>query len=97
MEILGREEGRCGQTREDHAAVEGMEFKSYINTCWRYIICRGWILELPYFQVFLLLQCITYKSVLMKIDGNSAFQFLRDSQALKKKLIVNLISFLKKH
>lgn len=33
VEILGREEGRCGHAREDHAAVEGMEFKSYINPC----------------------------------------------------------------
>lgn len=31
LEILGREEGRCGHAREDHAAVEGMEIKSYVN------------------------------------------------------------------
>lgn len=37
VEILGREQGMswksCGHAREDHAAMEGMEFKSYINPC----------------------------------------------------------------
>lgn len=33
VEILGREAGRCGHAREDHAAVEGMEIKSYVNPC----------------------------------------------------------------
>lgn len=33
VEILGREEGRCGRAREDHAAVQGMGFKFYINPC----------------------------------------------------------------
>lgn len=33
VEILAREEGRCGRPREDHIAMEGMEIKSYVNPC----------------------------------------------------------------
>lgn len=55
VEILGREEGRCGHAREDHVAVEGMEFKSYMYSCLVLHNFYGWIVELGYFQAFLLL------------------------------------------